>query len=47
MRSISRDVKPEMLRRAGIKLVFIGLGSHAMIKSYKRACIIPSQNLIS
>ena len=36
MYSISRNVSPKALRRAGINLVIIGNGSHNMIKSYRR-----------
>ncbi|THG97461.1 hypothetical protein EW026_g4538 [Hermanssonia centrifuga] len=35
MYSISRNVNPDALRRAGVDLVVIGNGSPAMIKSYK------------
>ena len=36
MYSIMRSVSAEDLKRAGLDLVIIGLGSPAMIKSYRR-----------
>lgn len=37
MRSISKSVDPEALKRANVDLVVIGNGSPAMIKAYRRA----------
>ncbi|KAL0956372.1 hypothetical protein HGRIS_002519 [Hohenbuehelia grisea] len=36
MYSITRSVSPDVLKRAGIKLVIISNGSHKMIKSYRK-----------
>ncbi|KAL6302488.1 AhpC/TSA antioxidant enzyme-domain-containing protein [Sparassis latifolia] len=36
MYAVSRKVDPEVLKLAGIDLVFIGVGSSAMIKSYRQ-----------
>lgn len=41
MYSVAREVDPEALRHAGLDLVFVGLGSPAMIKSYKQIWRMP------
>ncbi|KAF7428262.1 hypothetical protein PC9H_007483 [Pleurotus ostreatus] len=43
MASVSRSVSPEMLKRAGVKLVIISNGSHKMIRSYRKIFRTPFQ----
>ena len=46
MYSIMRSVNAEDLKRAGLDLAIIGLGSPAMIKSYKRESMPPNAQLV-
>ncbi|KAJ8509053.1 hypothetical protein ONZ45_g8722 [Pleurotus djamor] len=43
MASVTRTVSPEILKRAGVKLVIVGNGSHKLIKSYRKIFRTPFQ----
>ena len=40
MRSIKEQVDPDVLNKAGVRLVVISNGSPGMIKSYSSECIL-------